>query len=660
MLNKFLILLVTSLVCLLFVGAASAVTNSEPAYTPTVVTDHSEVDGHNVVYEKKVSDTKYDIYVTDLTTGTSSLVSDVTTDNRNPDISGNIVVWQAKASGGKWQIYYNDMSNNHGSWPVYPSSNDQINPSISGSYVVWQEYHSASDADTNNQYADYDIKKYDLSGNYYYPNMAVTNHCERNPVISGNIVLYERYENVGTTSSPNWKWQVYQAVYGTGGGVKIHPSTENQNTPVISEQLNFNTNKVLWSEFNKATNSYDIWCEDLAMGTGFWVTKTTENEYYPDISGYIAVWDKQVTTSNRDIVMQDISSSSNPKINIAKGTSVQRDPAVDVDQYGIFVSFTDNKDGTYRVYWRNMDTTLPKPTSGSPARNAVDVPLNKIITTTFSEPIKLGAGTIKLVSSTGTVIPITKSVSGNKILTISPAILLKKATKYTLILAAGSVTDYAGNPIAAYSRPFTTDSTPPKAIAGSPARNAVNVYPDQVITTTFNEPIIPGNMWITLRTASGTEVAITPVINGKVLTIYHAQLAKGTKYVIELHTGCISDIAGNSIKYYYRYFTTDDTPPKAIAGSPARNAVNVNRDQVITTTFNEPIKADNMWITLTSASGREVAITPVINGNVLYIHHLLLLAPSTKYLMELHTGCISDLSGNPLKYYYRYFTTAAT
>ncbi|OPX59060.1 MAG: hypothetical protein A4E25_01360 [Methanobacterium sp. PtaB.Bin024] len=205
-----------------------------------------------------------------------------------------------------------------------------------------------------------------------------------------------------------------------------------------------------------------------------------------------------------------------------------------------------------------MDSTSPKPTAGSPARNAVNVPVDKVITTTFSEPIKLGAGLIKLVSSSGALISITKSING-KVLTITPTTALKKATKYTLILAAGSVTDYAGNPIAAYSRPFTTDSTPPKAIAGKPARNTVNVPLDAVITTTFNEPIYAANMWVTLKTASGTSVTINPFINGNILCIFHLQLKPSTKYIIELHTGCIKDAAGNLLKYYYRYFTTAAT-----------------------------------------------------------------------------------------------------
>ncbi len=662
MINKLFFLLVTVLICLVFAGAASAVTNSEPAYAQAVETDNSAVDGHQIVYEKKYSDTDYDIFVTDLTTGTSSAVSTSSNDERNPDISGNLVVWQSKGTntGGKWQIFAKNIDTDEQFW-VKSSSNDQINPSVFGTYIVWQEYTGAADAETNYECYDYDIMGYDLSGNYYYQ-MTKTDQCECNPDISSNSVVYQKYENLGTSSSPNWKLQVYKANFGSEQATKIRPSTENQYAPVISEQLDSNTNKVLWVQFNENTSSSDIWCEDLATGTGFWVTQTTANEDYPAISGTIAVWEKW-TGNNEDILMQDISSSSNPKLNVATGTSNQINAAVDSDysgingNYGIFVSYTDNKDGIKRVYWRNMDSTAPKATAGSPASNAVNVPVDKVITTTFNEPIKAGNMWITLKTISGTIIPITTTINGN-VLTINHATTLTKGTKYLIELHTGCISDFAGNPIKYYYRYFTTDGTPPTAIAASPARNAVNVPIDKVITTTFNEPIKAGNMWITLKTISGTIIPITTTINGNVLTINHATtLTKGTKYLIELHTGCISDFAGNPIKYYYRYFTTDGTPPTATAASPARNAVNVAGNKVITTTFNEPIIAGNMWVTLKTVSGTQVSITPVINGNVLYIYHSALLVASTKYLIELHTGCISDKAGNLIKYYYRYFTT---
>ena len=248
------------------------------------------------------------------------------------------------------------------------------------------------------------------------------------------------------------------------------------------------------------------------------------------------------------------------------------------------------------------DTTVPTPVAGSPARNAVNVPVDTVITTTFSEPIKEGNMNIELRSSSGSV-PITASID-NKVLTVTPTTLLNKATKYTLQLHSGSVTDLAGNPIAYYSRSFTTDSTSPTATAGSPARNAVNVPVDTVITTTFSEPIKEGNILIQLKSSNGTVIPITTSISGKVLTINHATLLnKATKYTILLQSGSVTDLAGNPIAYYSRSFTTDSTVPTATAGSPARNAVNVPVDTVITTTFSEPIKEGNMDIELRSSSG---------------------------------------------------------
>ena len=133
-------------------------------------------------------------------------------------------------------------------------------------------------------------------------------------------------------------------------------------------------------------------------------------------------------------------------------------PAVGGDNNGIFVSYTDTKDGYNRVYYRNM-AKPPTATAGSPARNAVNVARNQPITTTFNEPIKAGTMHIELYeAATKTQVTIDpRSISGN-ILTINHA-LLKKATKYTITLFEGSITDVIGNKIAIYSRSFTTGNT---------------------------------------------------------------------------------------------------------------------------------------------------------------------------------------------------------
>ena len=88
----------------------------------------------------------------------------------------------------------------------------------------------------------------------------------------------------------------------------------------------------------------------------------------------------------------------------------------------------------------------------SPVKNAVNVVTNKLIRITFTEPVKKGSGWIELKNSSGKSIPITFNIINN-VLTINHK-LLAKATKYTLILHTGSVTDLIGNPVASYTSYF--------------------------------------------------------------------------------------------------------------------------------------------------------------------------------------------------------------
>jgi hypothetical protein len=293
----------------------------------------------------------------------------------------------------------------------------------------------------------------------------------------------------------------------------------------------------------------------------------------------------------------------------------------------------------------------------------MNVPLDTVITTTFNEPIK--AGTMDILLKYGsTPVSYTSSIN-DKVLTITPDSPLLKGTMYTLILKTGSLTDLTGNSIAYYSRPFTTDGTGPKAIAGSPARNGVNVPVDTVITTTFNENIFAGSGGnILLVKKGGGQVAITTSINGKVLTVTpDSLLDKASTYTLVLEAGSLKDIAGNSIAPYSRSFTTDSTAPKAIAGSPARDAMDVPVNTLITTTFNEPIKYGAGAIQLFQVIGdtiNVIDITHSINGNVLTVTPTAPLSSFTAYVLLLYPDSITDLAGNGIDIYARGFITILT
>ena len=103
------------------------------------------------------------------------------------------------------------------------------------------------------------------------------------------------------------------------------------------------------------------------------------------------------------------------------------------------------------------------------------------------------------------------------------------------------------------TNPITVTST-------NPVNSAVNVATNTVIKVNFNEPIKAGNMSIQLKNSEGTIIPFKISINDNILTITPTSaLTKGTKYSLTLHTGCVTDLAGNPLTITSISFTTTKT-----------------------------------------------------------------------------------------------------
>ena len=103
------------------------------------------------------------------------------------------------------------------------------------------------------------------------------------------------------------------------------------------------------------------------------------------------------------------------------------------------------------------------------------------------------------------------------------------------------------------------DPIAPTVIKTDPISNAVNVPTNKLIKVTFSENIKPGTLFIELKDSNGKLITISRSINGNVLTINHATLSKGVKYTLILHTGCVTDTAGNPLAMYNYSFKTTKT-----------------------------------------------------------------------------------------------------
>ncbi len=335
------------------------------------------------------------------------------------------------------------------------------------------------------------------------------------------------------------------------------------------------------------------------------------------------------------------------------------------------------------------DTTPPTVLLFSPADNATGVATGAAITITFSEAVKLGAGSIQLKDGAGRLVETfgigsaAVSVNGSQ-LTLRPSAPLAQSTTYTLALAAGSVLDLAGNAYAGnssyhFSTVAPVDTTPPTVLFYSPVDNATGVATNTTITLTFSEAVKLGSGTIQLKdglgrvvesysagasalSVSGTQLSIKPTV----------ALQPGVNYTLSVAAGSVLDLAGNafagSTSYHFSTASNaDTTPPTVIAYSPVDNATAVPTSSAITLLFSEAVKLGSGGIQLKDASGKVVesfgagsaAIT--VAGSQVIVKPSSVLLPGVTYTLSFAAGSLVDLAGNAFAGNASYhFTTAAT
>jgi Ca2+-binding RTX toxin-like protein len=245
------------------------------------------------------------------------------------------------------------------------------------------------------------------------------------------------------------------------------------------------------------------------------------------------------------------------------------------------------------------DTTAPLLSGSSPSDNATDVAAGSNITLTFNEAVKAGTGNIEIrKSSDGSLFKsiavgdTTQVTFSGSTATINPNVDLAAFTSYYIALAAGVITDTAGNGHAGISSTtalnFTTafvDTMAPLLSAVSPFDNATGVAVDRNITLTFNEAVRVGTGNIEIRKSSDGSLfksiavgdATQVTFSGSTVTINpNVDLAASTGYYIVLAAGVIIDAWGNG--YAGISSTTAlnfDTAAAPVAGSVSISDVSV-------------------------------------------------------------------------------------
>ncbi|MEW6182915.1 MAG: Ig-like domain-containing protein [Bacillota bacterium] len=132
-------------------------------------------------------------------------------------------------------------------------------------------------------------------------------------------------------------------------------------------------------------------------------------------------------------------------------------------------SYWDNANGDLKYAYRPADVYLPTVHSTNPADAAVNIPVTKTVTVTFSENVLAGAnyGLITLKDGDGADVAFSKSINA-AVLTIDPNGDLERSVTFAVYLPPGAVKDTADNALAdSCSFSFTTTAWQITTVDGS-------------------------------------------------------------------------------------------------------------------------------------------------------------------------------------------------
>jgi hypothetical protein len=226
--------------------------------------------------------------------------------------------------------------------------------------------------------------------------------------------------------------------------------------------------------------------------------------------------------------------------------------------------------------------------STTPLSNALNVPLDQIITATFNEEMDPSS----ITSTTFTVVGVapiagTVTYTGNTA-SFAPAVSLAENTTYTARITT-KAKDLMGNFLQVdYVWAFSTGTLlRPVVITTDPINNAIGVKFDKTISATFNMEMDPSTLNNTTFkvneganavagaiTYAGSTVSFVPTNPLLANTIYTVTITNGAKNSVD--TAMVAD---------YTWIFTTDIVPTVTATDPVNNAIDVALNQTVTANF---------------------------------------------------------------------------
>ena len=312
-------------------------------------------------------------------------------------------------------------------------------------------------------------------------------------------------------------------------------------------------------------------------------------------------------------------------------------------------------------------TISPVVISTDPLNNATGVPVNKIISATFSiamDPLTINATTFTIKQGTTAVAGIV-TYSGTTAY-FTPTLPLAINTIYTATITTGAK-NTAGTPLASnYVWTFTTGAlSAPTVISTDPVNNATGVVLNKVISATFSEAMNPLTINATTFTLMQGAIIVPGTVTYSGTTAYftpNTALLPGTVYTATITTGA-RNMAGTALANSYMWTFTTGTAiaPIVISTDPVNNATGVALNKTVTATFN--MVMDPLTINATTFTVKQgattVAGTVTYSGSTASFNSTLPFTANTVYTATITTGA-KNLAGTPLANNYVWTFTTGT
>ncbi|MDP2159079.1 MAG: Ig-like domain-containing protein [Flavobacterium sp.] len=310
-------------------------------------------------------------------------------------------------------------------------------------------------------------------------------------------------------------------------------------------------------------------------------------------------------------------------------------------------------------------TIRPIVIATDPINLATGVPLNKVITATFSEamdPLTITNATFTLMNGT-TAVPVTFEYFG-ELVSFTPLVNLLPNTTYTATITNGAQNLEGTSMVSDYVWSFTTGTLlAPTVILTDPLNNATNVPLNKVVTATFSEVMNPATLNnATFTLMNGTVlVPVTFGFNGTLVSFTPtAGLLSNTTYTATITTGAQNPAGvGLTANYIWSFTTGSLLAPTVILTDPLNNATNVPQNKVVTATFSEvmnPATINNSTFTLMSGTVL-VPVTFSFSGAIVSFTPSSNLLANTTYTATITTGAQNPAGVGLASNYIWNFTT---